>query len=44
MHIYSKQFYQTVNTFNEGCKIYKVDISEIINSEHLIVLVANTPK
>ena len=44
MHIYSKQFFQTVSTFDEGCKIKKIDISEIINSENLIVSVANTPK
>ena len=44
MHIYSKQFFQTVGIFNESCKIEKVNISEIIISEHIIVLVVNTPK
>ena len=44
MHIYSKQLFQMVNVFNEGCKIQKVDISEMINSKHLIVSVAKTPE
>ena len=44
MHILSKQFFQTVSTSNKGWKIQKVNISEIINSKYLIVLVANTPK